>query len=165
MNRFICAEQANSPTTIVVYVVLIIALVFLLVAPMFTQRKRRKQYEQMLGGIKVGDLVETGGGVIGRIVKMTDKGDIKTVVIETGSKTEKSYMEIDMRMISMVLKSSKAELPAEENEKSKTTESETETKNETTETAKAEDETKIESSEKSEEKPKKKRTTSSVKKK
>jgi preprotein translocase subunit YajC len=68
----------------------------------------------MISNIKVGDLVKTAGGIIGKITKITEKGEIKTVILETGSKTEKSYMEFDMSMIYCVMKSTKVEEPKEE---------------------------------------------------
>lgn len=103
--NYLCANQNAS--TIIIYVVLIVALIAMLVMPYFTQRKKNQEYMKMLDGIHVGDLVKTAGGIIGKVTKITDKGDIKTVVLETGSKSEKSYMELDMTMIYCVLKSTK----------------------------------------------------------
>ena len=111
MINFICAEQSNN---VVFSVIIIVALLGMLIFPYFTQRKKNKEYVDMLNSIKVGDLVKTAGGIIGKINKITDKGDIKTVILETGSKTEKSYMEFDMSMIYCVLKSTKAAETAEE---------------------------------------------------
>lgn len=123
MINFLCAE-GNNTGSIVIYAILIVILVVMLIMPFFTQRKRNKEFMNMINAIKVGDLVETGGGVIGRITKITDKGDIKTVIIETGSKTEKSYLEFDMAVINRVLKSSKVD-----NDSDKTAETETKTEN------------------------------------
>ena len=101
---------------IAVYVILIVALVAMLVMPYFTQKKRNQEYMNMLSAIKVGDLVKTAGGIIGRVNKISDKGEIKTIVLETGSKTDKSYLEMDMSMIYCVLtKSSKPNEPVKEN--------------------------------------------------
>lgn len=99
-------------------VVLIVVLALMLIMPYFTQKKRNKEYMDMLSGIKVGDLVKTAGGIIGKVNKITDKGEIRTVVIETGSKSQKSYLEMDMTMIYCVLnkttKTEGAEKVAEE---------------------------------------------------
>ena len=111
MMNFICAEQTGS---VAFSVGIIVVLLLMLIFPYFTQRKKNKEYVDMLNSIKVGDLVKTAGGIIGKITKITDKGDIKTVILETGSKTEKSYMEFDMSMIYCVLKSTKVEEPKEE---------------------------------------------------
>lgn len=107
--NFICANGAAGSGSIIIYVVLIVALVAMLILPYFTQRKKNQEYIKMIDSIKVGDLVKTAGGIIGKVNKITDKGEIKTVVLETGSKTEKSYMELDMSMIYCVLKSTKVE--------------------------------------------------------
>lgn len=165
MTNFICADSGNT-SSIIIYVVLIVALVAMLIMPYFTQKKKNKEFMSMLDSMKVGDLVKTAGGIIGKITKITDKGDIKTVILETGSKTEKSYMEFDMTMIYCVLKSSKVE--NKEDDSDKTAEVETKTE----ETAKVEEnvenvaetpveETKIETAE---EEPKKKTTKTAVKK-
>lgn len=108
MMNFICADGATGSCSIIIYVVLIVALVAMLILPYFTQRKKNQEYLKMIEAIKVGDLVKTAGGIIGKVNKITDKGEIKTVVLETGSKTEKSYMELDMTMIYCVLKSTKS---------------------------------------------------------
>ena len=102
---------------ILVTVGLIAVFAFMLIMPYFTQKKRNQEYMNMLSGIKVGDLVKTAGGIIGKVTKISDKGEIKTVVLETGSKSEKSYLEFDMTSIYCVLKSSKAQ-----NEETKTEE-------------------------------------------
>ncbi len=109
MINFIGADNASGGSSIIIYVVLIVALVAMLILPYFTQKKKNKEFMQMIEAMKVGDLVKTAGGIIGKITKITDKGDIKTVILETGSKTEKSYMEFDITMIYCVLKSSKVE--------------------------------------------------------
>ena len=146
--NFICAENGNAGS-IVIYVVLIVAMLALLIMPYFTQKKKSQEFAKMLEAMKVGDLVKTAGGIIGRITKITDKGDIKTVILETGSKTEKSYMEFDMAMIYCVLKSTKVE-ETEEVEEVETVENATE---ETLPIADVKEEVKAE--EKTEEKPKK----------
>ena len=146
--NFICAENGNAGS-IVIYVVLIVAMLALLIMPYFTQKKKSQEFAKMLEAMKVGDLVKTAGGIIGRITKITDKGDIKTVILETGSKTEKSYMEFDMAMIYCVLKSTKVE-ETEEVEEVETVENATE---ETLPTADVKEEVKAE--ENAEEKPKK----------
>ena len=109
--NFICAQGSSN---VAFSVILIVALLGMLIFPYFTQRKKNKEYVDMLNAIKVGDLVKTAGGIIGKINKITDKGDVKTVILETGSKSEKSYIEFDMSMIYCVLKSTKVEEPKAE---------------------------------------------------
>ena len=113
MFRFLCEETTSTSndvlTRIVMTVLLIVVMAGLLVMPYINSKKRNKEYEAMVNSLKAGDLVKTAGGIIGRIVKIMNKGEINTVILETGSKTEKSYMEFDLNMIYCVLKSAKAD--------------------------------------------------------
>lgn len=156
MMNFLCAANAQ-PGQIIIYVVLILILVAMLILPYFTQKKKNAEFLKMIDSIKVGDLVRTAGGIIGKVTKITDKGEIKTVTLETGSKTEKSYIEFDMSMIYCVLKSTKpveteSDKPAEvETKEAEATETKTENKEEKVEETKA-----AETVEEKEEKPAKK---------
>ena len=139
MLKFLLAEPASKGNWVLI-AILLVAMVFILVMPFFTQRKKNKQYNEMLNSIRVGDLVKTVGGVIGKVTKIIDKGEIKTVILETGSKSEKSFLEFDITHIYCVLKSSKApdeeetaavEAPkASETEEQKTKEQQAEVKSE-----------------------------------
>ncbi|MBQ8424487.1 MAG: preprotein translocase subunit YajC [Clostridia bacterium] len=145
MINFLCeaASGGNAVSKGVMTGLLIVVLLGMLIMPYFSQKKKSREYEEMINSLKSGDLVKTAGGIIGRINKIIDKGEIKTVVLETGSKTEKSYIEFDMNMIYCVLKSTKVEnteteedLEDEtvESDESVETEESTETLNETAET-------------------------------
>lgn len=112
--KFMCADAANSGSNVIVYVILIVMVLAMLILPYFTNRKRNQQYMNMISSIKVGDLVKTAGGIIGKVTKITDKGEIKTIILETGSKTGKSYMEFDISSVYCVLKSTKVEESKEE---------------------------------------------------
>ena len=74
-----------------------------------SNKKQEREAAQMRNNLEIGDEVTTAGGIIGKVTKISDKGEIKTVILETGSKTQKSYMEFDMSMIYCVMKSTKAE--------------------------------------------------------
>ena len=99
-----------------IYIVLIGLIIVMLVIPTFTNRKRAKEYNQMIEGVRVGDLVRTVGGIIGRITKINEKDGYKTIIVETGAKGAKSTMEFDIASIYTVLSGSKA---AEKNEELK----------------------------------------------
>lgn len=146
--NYLCASQGTS--TFVVYGLLIVALIAMLIMPYFTQKKKNQEYMKMLENIHVGDLVKTAGGIIGKVNKITDKGDIKTVVLETGSKSEKSYMELDMSMIYCVLKSTKA--PAVEGDKKEDTETKVAEEEKTAIEEKSDEKQELKTEEKSEEK-------------
>ena len=111
--RFLC-EATNQGNPVIVWVILAVMVVLMLVLPYFTNKKRNQQYMDMISSIKVGDLVKTAGGIIGRVTKMTDKGEIKTIILETGSKSDKSTMEFDINSVYCVLQSTKVEEPKEE---------------------------------------------------
>ena len=107
--NFLCAEATNQGSPVLVYVILAVMVVLMLVLPYFTNKKRNQQYMDMISNIKVGDLVKTAGGIIGRVTKITDKGEIKTIILETGSKSAKSTMEFDISSVYCVLQSTKVE--------------------------------------------------------
>ena len=113
--KFLC-EAANQGSPVVVYIVLAVMVVAMLIMPYFSNKKRNQQYMEMINGIKVGSVVKTAGGVIGRVTKITDKGGIKTIILETGAKSNKSTMEFDINSIYCVLESTKAEKTKEESE-------------------------------------------------
>ena len=101
-----------------IYVVLIVMVVVMLVLPMVTNKKKMKEYNQMLDQLRVGDKVRTIGGVVGRVTKISTKGDIKTFILETGSKGSKTTMEFDMAAVGTVLESTYV-APVEQKEEKK----------------------------------------------
>lgn len=159
--NFLCAAEMDKKTQIIVYVVIAVLLIGMLILPYFTNKKRNQQYMDMLSSIRVGDLVKTAGGVIGRVTKITDKGDIKTVILETGSKSEKSYMEFDISSIYCVLNSTKAEKKPEETAKTEEVAEEPAKAEEVKETAEVTENAKVE--EKAEKPAKKAKKTASKK--
>lgn len=167
--KFMC-EAAASGSNVAIYVILIVMVLAMLILPYFSNKKRNQQYMEMINGIKVGSVVKTAGGVIGRVTKITDKGGVKTIILETGAKSNKSTMEFDINSVYCILESSKAEKSKDEAETTET-ENVEETKEESVEEVKEEvvaEETKVEEpvSEKETKKaPKaKKATTSKTKK-
>lgn len=105
------AQDATAPATaaptpslfdtpLVPMVAMVVVFYFLLIRP---QQKRMKEHQQMLGGLKRGDKVVTGGGIIGTVDKIEDhevtieiaagvkvkamRDTISTVVARTGERT------------------------------------------------------------------------------
>ena len=107
------AEQ-NPKDSWWIYLVLIGLIIVMLVIPSISNRKRSKEYNEMINNISVGDTVRTVGGVIGRIVKINEKDGYKTIILETGAKNSKTTMEFDMASIYVVLNSKNK--PAEKKE-------------------------------------------------
>lgn len=143
--KFMC-EAATSGSNVAIYVILIVMVLAMLILPYFSNKKRNQQYMEMINGIKVGSVVKTAGGVIGRVTKITDKGGVKTIILETGAKSNKSTMEFDINSVYCILESSKAEKSKDEAETTET-ENVEETKEESVEEVKEEvvaEETKVE---------------------
>lgn len=134
--KFMC-EAATSGSNVAIYVILIVMVLAMLILPYFSNKKRNQQYMEMINGIKVGSVVKTAGGVIGRVTKITDKGGVKTIILETGAKSNKSTMEFDINSVYCILESSKAEKSKDEAETVET-ENVEETKEESVEETKEE---------------------------
>ena len=100
-----------------IYIVLIGLMAVMLILPMITNRKRSKDYNNMLDSIRVGDTIRTIGGIIGRITKINEKDGYKTIIIETGAKNAKTTMELDFASIYSVVNQSKAAEPKKEENK------------------------------------------------
>ena len=79
MPLFYTAAGAGSASmmSLMLPLVLMVALMyFLMIRP---ENKRKKQAEEMRNSLKKGDQITTIGGIIGKIVQVTDE----TIIIET----------------------------------------------------------------------------------
>ena len=63
-------------------ILIFVVFYFLLIRP---QQKKMKEHKAMLGAIRRGDKVVTGGGIIGTVIKVIDDEDV-TVEIAEGVK-------------------------------------------------------------------------------
>ena len=136
MENLLLAE-AGAGSSWWVYVALLVAVVALLIFPLFTQKKRNKQFSEMVNGLEVGDEVKTIGGIMGKIVKIVkENGMAKSVIIESGLGSNKSTLEFDVTCIAYSLTEHAApaeEVKAEKEEKTEETPAEVEAKEEKTE--------------------------------
>ena len=66
-------------------VLIFVVFYFLLIRP---QQKKMKNHRAMLGQVKRGDRVLTGGGIIGTITKVKDESDEVTVEIADGVRVD-----------------------------------------------------------------------------
>ena len=115
-NLLLAGEGAGSSWW--VYVALLVAVVALLIFPLFTQKKRNKQFSEMVNGLEVGDEVKTIGGIMGKIVKIVkENGMAKSVIVESGLGANKSTLEFDVTCIAYSLTEHTA--PAEEKKEEK----------------------------------------------
>ncbi len=100
------APEKNPGSSIAIYVVMIVLVVLMLVLPMITQKKRNKEYAQMLDSLHVGDTIKTIGGVIGRVTKISEKDGQKSFILETGAKGNKTTMEFDIASVAFIVSTS-----------------------------------------------------------
>lgn len=102
MNSFLLAEGANG-SSIVWLLILIAMVVVMLVLPSVSQKKKIAAYQEMQNRLKAGDKVQTIGGIVGKINRIKEKDGIRTVLIETGDKSNKVVVEFDINAIAGVV--------------------------------------------------------------
>lgn len=102
-----------------VYLILLGLVLVMLIVPSISNKKRAKEYNEMIDAIGVGDTIRTVGGIIGRIVKINEKDGYKTFILETGAKNSKTTMEFDMASIYTVINSKNKPAVQEKSEPAK----------------------------------------------
>ena len=111
--------SAVDPTTWIFIVLLVLLIVALLVVPMFTNKKRAKQTDELHRSLKPGDMIKTIGGIVGTIVEIRQISPVdKEMVIETGVEGSKTTMVLDIQALYMVISRSSTIVPAEEENQS-----------------------------------------------
>lgn len=75
--------DGNQLMSLLPIVLMFVILYFLMIRP---QQKRAKEQKSMLEGLQKGDEVITLGGVVGRIVKVSDAGYLTLEVGQAGDK-------------------------------------------------------------------------------
>ena len=97
----LASQQAAGPlgmiAPLIMPILLIVIFYFLLIRP---QRKRDKENKNMLANLKVGDNIITIGGIVGTIAKIKDE----KIVVEIGTKTEKTLMTMERWAVREVIK-------------------------------------------------------------
>ena len=83
----------NSWTSILLLVVVVVAFYFLIIRP---QKKQEKAANEMRSALQKGDEITTIGGIVGKIVGMTDE----TITIETSKdKTKIRFVKSAVRSV------------------------------------------------------------------
>lgn len=95
------ATTGSMVQVVVMMVVLFAIMYFMIIRP---QKKREKLTQQMLAALTVGDKLVTIGGIQGKITQIKDD----TLVLETGSASEKSYVKVSRWAVKEVLKPAEA---------------------------------------------------------
>ena len=83
----------ENPTMLIITIVVLVALVGMFIWSTISNKKKRKEAEQMVTGLSIGDKVKTIGGVCGYVVEVNDAEN--TFVLETGTDAKKSYVKFD----------------------------------------------------------------------
>ncbi len=76
------AAAGSGMAQIVMLLGFVLIFYFLLWRP---QAKRAKQHKQLIGGLSKGDEIVIGGGVLGRITKVSDDSEFLTLEIAEGT--------------------------------------------------------------------------------
>lgn len=96
------AGATGSFVSMIIPMVLLFAIMyFMIIRP---QKKREKLTKEMLAGLIVGDKLVTIGGIYGKIVKIKDD----TLILETGSEGDKSYVKVARWAVKEVIKPAEA---------------------------------------------------------
>lgn len=105
MGLWLINDTANNNTATIIFIVLLVVLIIaLLVIPMFTNKKRAKQTEELHRSLKPGDLIKTVGGIIGTIKDVRTVSPVdKEMVIETGEGDNKTTMVLDIQALYQVI--------------------------------------------------------------
>ena len=93
-----------TPQNIILLVVAGLLMVAVIVLPHFTNKKRKKQIDELHNSLAVGDTIKTVGGIVGKIVSIDVVDPIeKQFVLETGIEGRKSTMVFDINAIYQVM--------------------------------------------------------------
>lgn len=95
--------EGNKAGNLIICGVLVVALIAFYIFSSVNNKKRMEQFRQMQGDLKVGDVVQLTSGIIGRVVRVSEIVGIKTIVIETGEKNNKSTLEVNIDAIAGVV--------------------------------------------------------------
>ncbi len=86
--------------SIVMLVVIAVAIIGLFVWSSISNKKKQKQAQEMVDNIKLGCRIKTIGGICGFLVEINKKDN--TIVLETGTASNKSYIRFDRNAIYQV---------------------------------------------------------------
>ena len=87
------------------FVAIFAIMYFLLLRP---QQKRAKQHQEMVKGVRRGDVVVTNGGLVGKVTKVVDDDQIEVEIAEGVRVRQVRSMVADVRSKSEPVKDEKA---------------------------------------------------------
>ena len=89
---FVQALAANQWVSIAILAVFFVLMIVMTIIP---QRKRKKEYQDLMSNLSVGDKVMTIGRLIGKIYAIDD--DSKQVTLNVGTDESETLIVIDKR--------------------------------------------------------------------
>ena len=93
-------SQDSGAGSIVMLVVIAVAIIGLFVWSSISNKKKQKEAQAMVDNIKLGCRIKTIGGICGFLVEINKKDN--TIVLETGTANNKSYIRFDRNAIYQV---------------------------------------------------------------
>jgi len=87
------------------FVAIFAIMYFLLLRP---QQKRAKQHQEMVKGVRRGDVVVTNGGLVGKVTKVVDDDQIEVEIAEGVRVRQVRSMVADVRSKSEPVKDEKS---------------------------------------------------------
>lgn len=73
------AGAAGGLISIIPFILIFVIMYFLLIRP---QQKKMKEHQAMVAALRRGDQVVTQGGIIGKVVKVKEDGEIEVEIAE-----------------------------------------------------------------------------------
>lgn len=70
---------AGLATSLLPFVLIFAVMYFLIIRP---QRQRVKKHEEMIAAVRRGDTIVTSGGLIGKVTKVIDDGELQVELAE-----------------------------------------------------------------------------------
>jgi len=83
MIQFLTTSSGDIMSTVIAIAPMILVLVFMYLIIYLPQKRQDKKDAAMRASVEIGDKVTTIGGIVGRVVAISDKDE--TIVLETGS--------------------------------------------------------------------------------
>ena len=81
-----------------------LAVIAMIIFTNVSRKKQAKRNEAMLNSLVPGDVIETGGGIIGSIVSVREASYGREFVIETGEEGRKTTLTVDVQALYRVIK-------------------------------------------------------------
>ena len=89
-----------EPITIIMIVIVAIVFVGMLIMPMFTNKKRNAQQNDLYTNLAPGDEIMTIGGIVATVLEIEEVSPVdKRILIESGAEGSKTTLWLDIKGI------------------------------------------------------------------